>query len=248
MAFPWQRSGLCSSLLGRRAHLATASRSHSRDPCRVQERPPANPDRAHRSGSGGEAGRMVLVGIMPVQSRAGRAAGGLPRTRTCSANRRRMEPRRRSGVAGTVGMSISSGGTSWSGGISRTRLPARTPTASPRRRTPGARLPECAQRHQPVQRRYLTAPSPTFPLPARVDAIAPDLIGSTSYSADPADATYDIAYDLWLNDCSTRTPCRTSGTIEVMVWTAYDDRAFAYKPEDRNRELTLCDRRDGSFR
>jgi len=70
------------------------------------------------------------------------------------------------------------------------------------------------------------APSPSFPLPLQVDAIAPDLIGTTAYSADPTDATYDVAYDLWLNHSSTRTPCRTSGTIEVMVWTAYDDRAL----------------------
>jgi Glycosyl hydrolase family 12 len=70
------------------------------------------------------------------------------------------------------------------------------------------------------------ATSPNFQLPARVSAIPPDLVGSTTYSADPAETTYDIAYDMWLNPSSTRTPCRTSGTIEVMVWTGYDDRAL----------------------
>jgi hypothetical protein len=70
------------------------------------------------------------------------------------------------------------------------------------------------------------ASSPNLPLPMRVDAIPSDLIATSAYSADPAGATYDIAYDLWLNDSPTRAPCRTTGTIEVMVWTGYDSQAL----------------------
>ncbi len=68
--------------------------------------------------------------------------------------------------------------------------------------------------------------SPKLALPMRVGAIPPDLIGTTTYSAAPDGVTYDIAYDLWLNDSSTRAPCRTTGTVEIMVWTGYDDRAL----------------------
>ena len=38
--------------------------------------------------------------------------------------------------------------------------------------------------------------------------------------------TYDVAYDLWLNRSATKRPCRTNGTLEVMVWTDYDQRAL----------------------
>jgi hypothetical protein len=70
------------------------------------------------------------------------------------------------------------------------------------------------------------ATSPELALPMRVDEIPPDLIGTTTYSLHPTDVTYDVAYDLWLNHSSTRAPCRTTGTLEVMVWTGYDDRAL----------------------
>ncbi len=65
-----------------------------------------------------------------------------------------------------------------------------------------------------------------LPLPMRVSAIAPDLIGTTAYSSQTSRVTYDIAYDLWLNNSGTKRPCRTDGTVEVMVWTDYDQRAL----------------------
>ena len=75
-----------------------------------------------------------------------------------------------------------------------------------------------------------TATSPpeskNLPLPIRVSAIPKDLIGTTSYAADAPRVTYDIAYDLWLNNSGTKRPCRTNGTLEVMVWTDYDQRAL----------------------
>ena len=68
--------------------------------------------------------------------------------------------------------------------------------------------------------------SPRLPLPMRLDSIPPHLIGVTAYSADASQVTYDIAYDLWLNDTGTKQPCRTEGTLEIMVWTDYDARAL----------------------
>jgi hypothetical protein len=65
-----------------------------------------------------------------------------------------------------------------------------------------------------------------LPLPARVDSIPPRLIGVTSYSADTSQVTYDVAYDLWLHDTGTKRPCRSEGTLEIMVWTDYDARAL----------------------
>jgi len=60
----------------------------------------------------------------------------------------------------------------------------------------------------------------------RVSAIPSDLIGTTAYSLQKPRVTYDIAYDLWLNGSNTKRPCRTDGTIEVMVWTDYDNQAL----------------------
>ncbi len=68
--------------------------------------------------------------------------------------------------------------------------------------------------------------SPGLRLPMRVSAIPADLIGTTSYASSTRHVTYDIAYDMWLNDSATKTPCRTNGTVEVMVWTDYDERAL----------------------
>jgi hypothetical protein len=68
--------------------------------------------------------------------------------------------------------------------------------------------------------------SPRLPLPMRVGAIPPDLIGTTAYSSRTSHVIYDVAYDMWLNRSDTRRPCRTAGTIEVMVWTDYDDQAL----------------------
>ncbi len=68
--------------------------------------------------------------------------------------------------------------------------------------------------------------SPLLPLPMRVSAIPADLIGSTAYSLRKPRATYDIAYDLWLNKSATKEPCQTNGTVEVMVWFDYDRLAL----------------------
>jgi hypothetical protein len=68
--------------------------------------------------------------------------------------------------------------------------------------------------------------SKVLPLPLRVGAIPADLIGATNYAARTADVTYDIAYDMWLNRSGTKEPCRTEGTVEVMVWTDYNPQAL----------------------
>jgi len=68
--------------------------------------------------------------------------------------------------------------------------------------------------------------SASLRLPMEVSAIPPDLIGTTSYSSQAPHATYDIAYDLWLNNSDTKTPCKGDGTVEVLVWTAYDEQAL----------------------
>jgi hypothetical protein len=68
--------------------------------------------------------------------------------------------------------------------------------------------------------------SPRLPLPMRLDSIPPHLIGVTAYSAQASQVTYDVAYDLWLNDTGTKQPCRSEGTLEIMVWTDYDARAL----------------------
>lgn len=62
-------------------------------------------------------------------------------------------------------------------------------------------------------------------LPTRLSSIN-NLVGSTSYSSQPARVTFDLAYDIWLNRSGTTTPCPKDGTIEVMVWTDYDQRAL----------------------
>jgi Glycosyl hydrolase family 12 len=68
--------------------------------------------------------------------------------------------------------------------------------------------------------------SPRLPLPVRLDSIPPDLIGVTAYSAQLSQVTYDVAYDLWLHQTGTKQPCRSEGTLEIMVWTDYDARAL----------------------
>jgi len=69
-------------------------------------------------------------------------------------------------------------------------------------------------------------PSPRLPLPLRLDAIPPHLIGVTAYSAQTSQITYDISYDLWLHQSDTKRPCRSEGTLEILVWTGYDARAL----------------------
>ena len=80
-------------------------------------------------------------------------------------------------------------------------------------------LNQCHTVNSPPESRVL-------PLPMRVSAIPPDLIGTTTYDAKAPLVTYDIAYDLWLNHSDTKRPCRTQGTVEVMVWTDYDQQAL----------------------
>ncbi|HEY5026101.1 MAG TPA: hypothetical protein VII76_14085 [Acidimicrobiales bacterium] len=63
-------------------------------------------------------------------------------------------------------------------------------------------------------------------LPMRVGSIPPDLIGTTAYTARTPHITYDIAYDMWLNHSDTKTPCTADGTLEVMVWTDYNEQAL----------------------
>ena len=67
--------------------------------------------------------------------------------------------------------------------------------------------------------------SPSLQLPMNVGAIPDDLIGTTSYSSQTPHVTHDVAYDMWLNSSATRT-CKTDGTLEVMVWTDYNDQAL----------------------
>jgi hypothetical protein len=68
--------------------------------------------------------------------------------------------------------------------------------------------------------------SPGLPFPIKLSSILPHLVGVTAYSADTSQVTYDVAYDLWLNKTGTRQPCRSEGTLEIMVWTDYDARAL----------------------
>ena len=69
-------------------------------------------------------------------------------------------------------------------------------------------------------------PSQVLPFPMRLDSVPAHLIGVTAYSAQTSQVTYDIAYDLWLNATGTKQPCRSQGTLEIMVWTDYDARAL----------------------
>jgi hypothetical protein len=68
--------------------------------------------------------------------------------------------------------------------------------------------------------------SPRLRLPMRLDSIPPRLVGVTEYSAQAPQVTYDMAYDLWLHQTSTTQPCRSEGTLEIMVWTDYSARAL----------------------
>ena len=68
--------------------------------------------------------------------------------------------------------------------------------------------------------------SPRLPLPMRLDSIPRHLIGVTAYSAQTSQVTYDVTYDLWLHQTGTKRPCRSEGTLEILVWTDYDARAL----------------------
>jgi hypothetical protein len=68
--------------------------------------------------------------------------------------------------------------------------------------------------------------SPSLPLPIKLDAIPPDLIGTTSYDASQTtQVTFDVSYDLWLNS-DAATTCQRDGTVEIMVWTDYSTSAL----------------------
>jgi hypothetical protein len=69
------------------------------------------------------------------------------------------------------------------------------------------------------------APSPDLELPRAVGSL-PGLVASTTYQAQAEQVTYDVGYDLWLNPSDTKTPCRTNGTLEVMLWTDYDEESL----------------------
>ncbi len=74
----------------------------------------------------------------------------------------------------------------------------------------------------------ITSPTtaPALKLPVKVGAIPSPLVGTTTYSSTARQVTYDIAYDMWLSPTSTRSPCLTDGTVEIMVWTDYDAPAL----------------------
>jgi hypothetical protein len=78
------------------------------------------------------------------------------------------------------------------------------------------------------QCRAATSPqqSAELPLPMKVASIPRSLTGSTTYGAQTSQVTYDVAYDLWLSNSGTKTPCQTDGTLEVMVWTNYDAQSL----------------------
>ena len=69
-------------------------------------------------------------------------------------------------------------------------------------------------------------PSPRLPLPLRLDALPPHLTGVTAYAADTSRVTYDVTYDMWLNPTGTKRPCRSEGTLEILIMTDYDTRAL----------------------
>ena len=79
----------------------------------------------------------------------------------------------------------------------------------------------------PPPRRPATRPCAS---PSRSSALPTHLVGTTSYSSEASQTTYDIAYDMWLNPSGTQRPCRTQGTVEVMLWTDYDRQALLPSP------------------
>lgn len=70
------------------------------------------------------------------------------------------------------------------------------------------------------------AVSPDLPLPMQVASLPQPLIGTTAYSIEASNVTSDVTYDLWLHPTDTKEPCRTKGTLEVLVVTDYDARAL----------------------
>jgi hypothetical protein len=127
--------------------------------------------------------------------------------------------------AGSVAMSVTRGALTVRG-----RLPSAPPCTEPTCIAPTANtwvrgypsvlygINQCSARTSPPV-------SSGLPLPMNVGSIPSDLIGTTAYSSQTTHITYDIAYDMWLNNSDTKTPCKTDGTVEVMVWTDYNQQA-----------------------
>jgi hypothetical protein len=128
---------------------------------------------------------------------------------------------------GSVGMALGTSGSL----LIRGMLPTAPPCTEPTCIAPSANtwvrgypsvvygLDQCAIGASPPA-------SAKFPVPMKVSSIPADLVGSTTYVAQAQRVTYDIAYDMWLNDSSTNAPCHKDGTIEIMVWTDYDTPAL----------------------
>lgn len=129
--------------------------------------------------------------------------------------------------AGSLGMSVDSrGAITISGSFARTPPCTATSCLAPAAYTWVRGYPsvlyginQChASTSPPVSRR--------LPLPMRLASIPPHLIGVTAYSVRMSQATFDVAYDLWLHPTGTTQPCRSEGTLEIMVWTGYDQAAL----------------------
>lgn len=131
------------------------------------------------------------------------------------------------GGSGSLDMSVSSRGAMTIDGGFATTPPCTAPTClAPNAFTWVRGYPsilyginQCHADTSPPQSRVL-------PLPMRLASIAPPLVGVTAYSVRGAQVTYDVAYDLWLHNSGTKQPCRSAGTLEIMVWTDYADRAL----------------------
>ena len=91
----------------------------------------------------------------------------------------------------------------------------------------GTRVPERLVRDRPVQREDVAAAVARAATPdaGRCHPVRPDRHHDVR-RCSASQVTYDVAYDVWLNASDTKTPCRTDGTLEVMVWTDYDARAL----------------------
>src|SRR5581483_7822827 len=92
------------------------------------------------------------------------------------------------------------------------------------------------------------ATSPRLPLPVRLDAIGPDLVGVTTYTTHMSQVTYDVTYDLWLHQTGTKRPCRSQGTLEILVLTDYDARALLPPSMEVGTTATIPSAVDGVAR
>ena len=55
------------------------------------------------------------------------------------------------------------------------------------------------------------AGDPALRLPVKVSELPTDLVGTTSYSSQTSQITYDIAYDMWLNPSGRSGPAAAKG-------------------------------------